>query len=721
MKATNALLKWAIIALLITAGALAVYGLYFQREQTEGFASDVASASSSAAASYRFKRARARNLVRITDELQMTAALNPVGQQLVKSNETTMCEVNGVRVNALETSVSLDSDIVSCTVSRFMLKPLNFSLSGSATKDTKALEAVLKQGAAVSAMCRPNSSVCTIEFSKDASTQELMDYNTMMSNTFGIASVNVSDVAGGGTMYVMLPNGRNGQEPKRVTIRVEPDGSKSFMVYKFSSVSTETPLDLWTSGGRNVDNDVALNADVPTMCYASDLLRESTWEAFQFSHIMVEARKGSSIISRLKFRATRDRQKWFHPKLLVSAEFGGMDAGSTFLNKAFEKFTMADAKARLYFCIMDENIVGGISTSASGCTQQKYYMCVPYRATACPEYDTLNGRVVTATEPASVKLKDYAASTTTHLVIWLVVSGSSIQKGGDIGAYTGPEGATGLRVPTLMEQSPPPGIFDGAAARPSAQSPVILSTNCGGAPGWELSLPAEGAAYTESRLRELLKEKVSRRVVATMTDTTSPSMTTMNRVRFQKGYRVVLFGEGRSLSPDAQFVAVLQDSRVAAASKPAQPTVNWNPKAPMNVRYPDGRTASIAYNESTADNDGTFIEACLSGPFDSAVRSIIVEKINDAPLAAATQCGTNKTWDVQAHVGHYDSGSHIDMMGNTFEVQNLKNFHVGAGYTVLLFPEKNYGGTAVTIRGPDIHCRPPNKTVMSMRILHGGA
>lgn len=662
-------------------------------------------------------RRTARDVAHLSDNIAMADALNSTGQEIMSANASTQCDVpvrsrssrsKMVTVSGFERNVSLDSSMTSCKVSRFLLKPITWRLTGDNAQDTQLLEQALLRGPAVRTRCDDQSTFCTVHFDRGlSSSRSLREYNKMLSTSFGIAAPDVASVTATGISYVMVPNGRNGSIPRRAYVRVESDQSRSVMVYKYSAVSLESPQDLWQSAGRNSDNDIAMNPDSPSMTYASELLSEGAWSAFQFSYIVVEARRGSAIIAQLRFRATEDRQGWFHPKFLVAAKFGTREMPATFSNRAFARFQLAPPPSassssgstsesnepRLYFCVMDE------AEDASRCATQKFFMCIPYKATSCASYDYLNAKVVATQEERPVTLGDYdLRSGPTHVAVFLVMSSSSVPKSDELGGPLG-SGSGSARVKGVLEQKKPQNPLKQGPLRPSRQAPVIVLSSCSAdPPAWQLAMPAEGGAYPETRMTALLESQAKTSMQASLLSggaSQGVSLSGLERVRFLKTTRVVVFGQGRSLSPDATFVLVLQDWRVAtAADRP--PTSSFSMRNPQNLRYADGRTDSVALDEKSHDNDGSFLDACLAGsPAEGLVQSMIVEKVSDElPVLAARQCQSSR-WDVQLHVGHYRGGArNQDVTGNPFDPKELRSFKVAAGYTLQLFTGEDFTDVA---------------------------
>ena len=694
--------------------------------------------------------------VRTADEIAMTHALNPSGRRVLETGASKRCVVGGVTINGMESSVTGDPDAMSCVVSRFMLKPLEDPASVRAGKGRarqgqsksmgeigpEQLEGMLVGGAALSAYCRPDSTLCTVTFDRGAPPDALKAYNTMLKDAFGIGALQPSQVTHTGVQYALLPDGPGrGSAPKRVHVRVEADGSKSFLAYKFVRSCPESPLELWTSGGRNVDADAALDPDSDALPYASDILREGPWEAFPFSHVIVEARAGARTVARLRFRASKDRMAWFHPEMLTEARFGDSAADSAgsggsadsgdFAKMAFRSFHIAREGSRLFWCIMAD------ADDPKDCKAQRFYLCVPYRDTSCTDLERLHARVLAADGSDPVAAAGYKAESTTHLVVWLSARGWAKSDEAPM-QFDGSKADGAVRLPSLVDQGVPKNVFVTTAQVPTKQSPVMLGNRCGTAsPGWQTLLSEGEGAYSAARLEALLGA-IRKGPIAAMVDASVPTLYTLDRLRVHKAFRVVLFGEGRDFSPDAMYVAVLHDPKVLATYGIAPPTAG---KTWSNVRYADGRVATIACNDRGDDNDGSFVEACLGEAFTGSARSLIVEKATVVPVYASQKCGS-QAFETVLHVGSYagksskssstssstsssssssssSSTTFSDMVGNDFQPDKLRSFKVDVNYSLVLFPQPSFGGNAVTVRGPASKCMddlaPP---VASMRVLY---
>ncbi len=664
------------------------------------------------------------NFSRATDEIAMTKALNKTGRRVLDAASTKACTVDGVQINGMEGNITTDKSMVSCKVSRYLLTPVDnelHPLTGDVGMDVQTLESILSSHNIASAYCNPNSTACTVAFDKHASASQVTEYNEMLGDTFGLGAVDVGDVRHSGTMYVMLPTGPNTQAPKRVRVRVEDDGSKSFMVYKFVRNSRESPADLWASGGRNDDDQDALDADSDTMSYVSEILGEQQWSAFKFSHIVVEARRGDKVLCKLRFRGTQDRLAWFHPKFLTSAEFNGQDAGTTFASKLFQHFRIrGQDDSRLFWSIMDE------TDDPDNCENQRFFLCVPYGDTSCASTERLHSRVIVASSGGtSVSATDYDPKTSTHLVVWIVAGGT-----GRTDASPPPYQSDGQRVISLgsISDQMPEGVKNVLVNKmdvPTRASPVIIGNNCGSEePGWQTRL--DPGKYTQERLNALLSEvKPPGRLALAVSEASSapstPTLYSLNRVRFHTSARVILFGQGPAdFSTEADFIAVLQDVRTLQSFGIA---ANANAKYTKRVHVSSGGITSDAmiYSDQNA-SDGTYKEVCLNGVYDSSVRSMLVENVGVIPLQASTKCGSFKVFETSLHISKIDGvNASVDMLGNSFEVKNLRRFVVAAGYVVLAFSQPRYRGTKVVMRGPGEVCLAADASgYASLKIMYGG-
>jgi hypothetical protein len=669
---------------------------------------------------------------RMVDEIAMQKGLNTTGDKILGQRGSTQCRVAGVPVPEMEINTTADPQIISCTVPKTLLKPIRRRDPGSASSDVGHL---LLRGPVIAAFCRPSSTLCTVEFRKNSSATDMHAYTEHLTHTFGFSSQDLSDITSSGTMYTMMPSSATTSAPKRTTVRVSPDGDRRVLVYKYCArVSTENPLDLWRSAGRNQDDDIALDDNNPTNNYCSDMLGEAAWEAFAFTHVLLEVRRGPDVMSAFRFRATKDRMSWFHPKNLVSARFGPDMKSSPlgFSSKPFSRFSMQDIDGdHLYWAIVDELKVSSAAdvpgSSRPECTTKSvYYLAAPYRATACELHERLNGRIVTAVSPDPIAL-NLDNHTATHMLVWLVTASNDTSgKRDDAGAYT-PD-APIAAFPGMMEQRKPTSAFENAPARPTKDRLCVLASYsnggvCAAAAAqrtsehkWNAGLP-EMKAYTQDALVQRM-DATRRPMMATLSgDSPRPALSSVNLVRFHKSCRVVMFGDGRDFSPDAEFVAVLQDNNVMASYGYAQAARAVS----TSVRYSDGRVAQLLLAQQE-DNDGSFIDACLAGAdLEGAARSIIVEKLTLVPLEASRKCnqGFGTVHETLLHVGNYHGTAKItDIMGNTCEVPSLRSFRVGEGYTAILFPQPKFKGTPLgSHKGPAGVCLTDAQTVRSIRVM----
>lgn len=676
--------------------------------------------------------------VRISDEISMQDALNSTGSKIVSTNATTQCTVNDIPVNEMEMNTNGDIEYTSCIVSRSLLKPIKRNLTGDVATDARALQDMLRPGhmatTVVGAYCRPESTLCTVEFNKNASTSSLQEYNSYLTKTFGFSSVAVSNISGSGTMYVMMPDSSGGLTPKRMTIRVDGEKNKHFLIYKYcGKASEENPLDLWRSAGRNVDGDVALNASDFTTNYCSDMLNQTAWEAFMFSHIIVEVRRGPETLSTFKFRATKDRMQWFHPTHLVSAYFGSekREAPRDFPARKFSRFRMEDINDdRLYWTILDEVPGSSSGTSKPVCTTEGvFFLAAPYKSTTCSLHERAHGRIITSVSENPVSIDN--PSQATHMCIWMMIS--SDQSAGnkssvETSPYT-PSNTNGPITKSLIEQSKPTNMFVPAALKPSKDLPCIISSYTNGGPScadtanksapdiiWEVKLP-ELRPYTREELVDLTKSN-RQPLIRSLSNGQSPSLITANYIRFHKSYRIVLIGDGRDFSTDAEYIAVLQDNKVMESyGFPSGPV---SAQQQPNVRYVDGRTGIINTTGNSKDNDGSFLDACLSGEWEGSARSIIVEKVTEVPLQASRKCNMDSVHEVMLHMGNYNSFvQHADIMGNNFDVRTLRSFKVGMGYVAILYSEKSFKGSVIgSYTGPSGVCLQDHQMVQSFKVVH---
>lgn len=665
--------------------------------------------------------------IRIADEIAMQRGLTTTGSKIVVSNATSQCTVRGVAVHEMEVNTSRDPQITSCIVSRSLLKPLQRSLTGDVAKNAAVLEDMLKHGPAIaSAYCRPQSTLCTVEFKKDASVASLEQYNAYLTSTFGFSSSTVANVAHSGTMYTMMPESAHKMVPKRMTIKVDDNGDKHFLVYKYcGKASSENPLDLWRSSGRNVDNDMALNATDSTTSYCSDMLAELAWEAFQFAHVVVEVRRGPDTISAFKFRATKDRMQWFHPTQLVTAYFGNdlEEAPPDFNARRFARFSMEDKGGdRLYWTIVDD-IQGSSSSSSSRnptCTTESvFFLCAPYRATSCTLLERAHGRIIAATSEDPTSLERDAPAT--HLCVWLAVPADPDTSSGKRAGTASYEPSPSFQIaPSMMAQAPPPNLFESKAKKPTKDLPCVLGEYSGGASPWcAASGGAAGGYAWDVPLREMRPYSQEELGEQIQTINATATLVAVNIVRFHKSYRVVLIGEGRDFSTDAAYVAVLQDNKIMASyGYPPGPASGAVP----NVRHVDGRTARIALSGAAADNDGSFLDACLTGEWEGSTRSIIIEKVTDVPLQASRKCiqSFSAAHEVLMHIGSYDSNvGNSDLMGNEFNITALRSFHVGKGYVATLYDAAGFKGSPIGVhKGPVSRCLQDGEVVRSIRVMH---
>lgn len=640
-------------------------------------------------------------------------AVNTLGSSILEEGgDALQCRVSGVGVNDMETSHSRDQNVVSCTISRSLLKPLaRRPLTNNAALDVPRLERLLRYGAATEAFCRPRSTVCTVAFMKNTPARRVREYNNYMTRTFGLSANNVANVTHSGTMFAMIPDaGGDGQVPQRMTIRIDDDGNKHFLVYKYSPAARESPLELWNSGGRHTDDDVALKPDDGSQAYCSTVVREASWRKFQFSYVLVEARRGPDIVCSYRFRAMQDPRGWFTAQNLVSARFGGIQAPDTFRERRFARFAMEDAQERLYWSIMDE------VPDRTSCAQMTAFLTIPYRATRCPSYDRLNAKVVASDRLEPLKLSDvYAKGTsnlTTHLNVWLVV----VPEGGGTHQARGGSPAAVASTTSNSSGAPmPPAPFQREPSKPSKTLACILSNRCGAvAPDWEAFVPKTGA-YTQDALNDIVGDaKVP--LIAVAKDAQDPALSTLTRIRFHKSYRVVVFGEGRDFSPDAYYVAVLHDLRIMRSygigAAGTHSSIN-------NVRYADGRRGMIDLKEPPADD--SFMEACLVKDFATSVRSIIVQDVVDVPVQASGRCGSD-VFEIALHVGSYRGGGgqpDVDMCGNAFEPAQLRSLRIAKGYQLHAFDQPGFQGDNKVHKGPVSVCLDPaTDAILSFRIVY---
>jgi hypothetical protein len=666
--------------------------------------------------------------VRTVDEIVMQRGLNNTGGHIVGTSGTSQCTVNGVRVHDMEINTSSDTQIVSCIVSKSLLKPIKRTSPEAPSQEE--LESLLRRPAVVAAFCRPSSTLCTVEFNKNTSASSVHDYNAHLTDTFGFSSKSVQDINTSGTMFAMMPDANNSTSPKRMTIVVDSDNNKHFMVYKYCSrVTTENPLDLWRSGGRNIDDDVALNASDPSVNYCSDLLNEAAWEAFQFTHIVLEVRRGPETICKYRFRGTKHRMNWFTPQNLVSVHFGtdSKPAPPAFSSRAFSRFRIDDADGdRLYWCIADSVANTASATGRPLCSADNvYFLAAPFRATACDLHERLNARIVAANSENPVSLPN-GNHTATHMLVWLVLAANDAGgKGGSDSSFVAKQTA---EWPSLLAQKKPNAPMEGKGAKPTKERPCILAKFAAGGVcegrstttevQWQTPLTSL-RPYTEDELTQML-QGTRKSTMAALSGAPTPALVSVNGLRFHRSCRVVLFGEGRGFSSDAEFVAVLQDNQLMASYGYAK----GRDEVCSQVRFADGRSLQIDVRGNADDNDGSFLDACLVGELDGAVHSMILEQLTTVPLEASRKCnqGFNSTHEIVLHVGSYDGAvqSHNDLMGNPFAVDGLRSFRVGTGYVAMLFPEPGMRGAALkTIRGPDGVCLSDSQVVRSIKVMHG--
>ena len=676
----------------------------------------------------------AAKFLRAADEIVMAKTLNATGRRVLDAASTQACKVDGVLVNGMEGNITTDGSIVSCKVSRYLLTPVDnelYPLTGDVSMDVQTLESMLSSDNVASAYCNPNSTTCTVAFDKRASALAVTKYNEMLGDTFGIGALEVGDVRHSGTMYVKIPTGPNTSAPKRMRVRVEDDGTKSFMVYKFVRNSRESPADLWASGSRNDDVEDALDADSDTLSYCSELLGEQQWSAFKFSHVVVEARRGDQVLCKLRFRGTQHRTAWFHPKFLTAAEFNGQDAGGGFASRLFQHFRIQQDNSRLFWSIMDE------TDEPDNCADgQRFFLCVPYGDTACAATERLHGRVIVAPSgTAPVAAAEYSPNTATHLVVWLVASGIG---GGDRTDASPPpyqsDGTRVIRMPTLAEQMPDAvkNILVNKMEAPTRAAPVILGNNCGSdEPGWQARLgPGE---YTRERLETLLAEEVKPpgRFATMVSESAAagapatPTLYSMNRVRFHTSARVVLFGEAPSdFSTDAEYVAVLQDvTTLQTFGIAANADREYSKRVHIvgGSRSVDAPLLTYAEQQDGSSSSSSYKEVCLTGVYDSSVRSMIVENVGIIPVQASVKCGGAKTFETSLHISsHPTATKRTDMLGNAFDLQNLRRFVVAAGYVAHAFSQPGFKGTRAVIRGPGEVCLAADAPgYASLRVVYG--
>lgn len=669
----------------------------------------------------------ANSFSRAADEIAMTKTLNATGRQLLDAASTRACRIDGVQVNGMEGNITTDASMLSCKVSRYLLTPVDADkhpLTGDISMDVQTLESILSSESIASAYCNPNSTTCTVAFDKRASAPQVTKYNQMLGDTFGLGAVEVGDVRHSGTMYVKLPTG-----PKRLRVRLDPDGTKSFMVYKFVPTSRESPADLWASGGKNDDDQDALDADSDRTSYCSEILGEQQWSDFKFSHVVVEARHGDKILCKLRFRGTQDRMAWFHPQFLTSAEFNGQDAGPGFATRLFQHFRIRGGQeddSRLFWSIMDE------TEEPTNCDAQRFFLCVPHGATSCESTERLNGRVIVAASgSAAVAPSEYDHKTATHLVVWVVAGGSARTN-----ATPPPFQSDGQRVISIgsIADQMPKGVANLLVNRmdvPTRAMPVIIGNNCGSEePGWQTRL--EPGRYTQAGLTDLLTEAKppGRLAMATSEASASapstPTLYSLNRVRFHTSARVVLFGDGPTdFSSDADFIAVLHDvATLQSFGIAANANAEYAKSVHVVMSGSDKVEKSMTYAVSPPSSDGSFKEVCLKGIYDSSVRSMIIENVGIIPLQASTKCGTFKVFETSLHIGRHDGvkKDSLDMLGNAFKLENLRRFVVASGYVVAAFSQPGFKGTKAVMRGPGEVCLPASAPgYASLQVMHASS
>ena len=685
-----------------------------------------------------------KRILHDADERIMQGTLNNTGASIIASGASTQCKVGGVAVHEMELSNASDASTITCTVPKSMLRipdrPPPGGGGGGGGGGSRDLQALLRSGPVIAAFCRPSSTLCTVEFDRAAAAADVKKYNQYLTDTFGVATTALSRVSTEGTMYVDIPNVPPTARAKRQTIAADDGGTgaKRILAYKYvGKAATESPLDLWRSGGRNADDDLALNASDGTTSYCSELLGEAAWEGLAFSHVVLEVRRGPQTLSSFRFRATKDRLAWFHPMHLVSARFGPdlEEAPLEFASRRFARFRPDDASGdRLFWTIIDDYAPGeGSATLAPECTSQPVvYLAVPHKATACVLHERLQGRIVAAQDVDDPASFEDAVHPATHIVAWLVVPTTDEPPAAKSSAKAEYQGQLQPRpiAPSFMEQKAPPNPFDVAAKKPTKDAPVVLCGYASGGPcaqpsaalAWSLALDGGAGAYSRADLTERLSANRSS-VLASIASGAPAQATlpTLNFIRFHKSYRVVLFGQGHDFSADAAYVAVLQDASVMAtygyaAAPPAKAD------AAGTVRFAGGRTATLRRAGNVADSgDGAFLDVCIDGEMEGTVRSIIVERVTDVPVQASRKCAADASaaFETLLHVGSYDSSkAQVDVLENGFDVASLRSFRVAEGYTLTLFSRPGMADTPIGVHvGPEGVCVRDGDVVRSIKII----